>query len=116
VKKIIETCEQYNRKVRLIPDLEKYTNANIEVADLGIMPVMNYKKLPLDRLENRVIKRFFDLLFSTLFFLLIGFWLLPLLAILIKYSSKGPVIFRSCMGQARLLDFSSSKGKFCNES
>jgi putative colanic acid biosynthesis UDP-glucose lipid carrier transferase len=94
VKKIIETCEQYNRKVRLIPDLEKYTNANIEVADLGIMPVLNYKKLPLDRLENRLIKRFFDLFFSTLFFLLIGFWLLPLLAILIKYSSKGPVIFR----------------------
>ena len=71
VKKIIETCEQYNRKVRLIPDLEKYTNANIEVADLGIMPVLNYKKLPLDRLENRLVKRFFDLFFSILFFVFI---------------------------------------------
>jgi putative colanic acid biosynthesis UDP-glucose lipid carrier transferase len=94
VKKIIEICEQYNRKVRLIPDLEKYTNANIEVADLGIMPVLNYKKLPLDRLENRLVKRFFDLLFSILFFVFIGIWLMPLLSILIKYSSKGPVFFR----------------------
>ncbi len=94
VKKIIETCEQYNRKVRLIPDLEKYTNANIEVADLGIMPVLNYKKLPLDRLENRLVKRFFDLFFSILFFVFIGIWLLPLLSIFIKYSSKGPIFFR----------------------
>jgi putative colanic acid biosynthesis UDP-glucose lipid carrier transferase len=78
----------------LIPDLEKYTNANIEVADLGIMPVLNYKKLPLDRLENRLVKRFFDLLFSILFFVFIGIWLLPLLSIFIKYSSKGPIFFR----------------------
>lgn len=94
VKKIIQVCEEYNRKVRLIPDLEKYTNANIEVADLGIMPVLNYKKLPLDRLENRLIKRFFDLLFSVLFFIFIGSWLLPLLALIVKITSKGPVFFK----------------------
>jgi putative colanic acid biosynthesis UDP-glucose lipid carrier transferase len=94
VKRIIQICEQYHRKVRLIPDLEKYTNANIEVADLGIMPVLNYKKLPLDRWENRMMKRLFDLIFSTLFFVFIGIWLLPLLSLLIKFSSKGPVLFK----------------------
>ena len=94
VKRIIQICEQYHRKVRLIPDLEKYTNANIEVADLGIMPVLNYKKLPLDRWENRTMKRLFDLIFSTLFFLFIGIWLLPLLSLLIKFSSKGPILFK----------------------
>lgn len=94
VKKIIQICEQYHRKVRLIPDLEKYTNANIEVADLGIMPVLNYKKLPLDRWENRMMKRIFDLIFSTLFFVFIGIWLLPLLSLLIKLSSKGPILFK----------------------
>jgi putative colanic acid biosynthesis UDP-glucose lipid carrier transferase len=78
----------------LIPDLEKYTNANIEVADLGIMPVLNYKKLPLDKLENRLIKRFFDLLFSLLFFIFIGSWMLPLLALFIKITSNGPVFFK----------------------
>jgi len=45
VKKIIQVCDQHQRKVRLIPDLETYTNANIEVANLGIMPVLNYKSL-----------------------------------------------------------------------
>jgi putative colanic acid biosynthesis UDP-glucose lipid carrier transferase len=94
VKKIIQVCDQNQRKVRLIPDLETYTNANIEVANLGIMPVLNYKSLPLDRWENRVIKRGFDLTFSLFYFLFIGSWLMPLIAIGIKLTSKGPIFFR----------------------
>lgn len=94
VKKIIQTCDQYKRKVRLIPDLEKYTNTNIEVANLGIMPVLNYKKLPLDRWESRLIKRVFDLSFSVMYFVFIGSWLMPLIALGVKLSSKGPVFFK----------------------
>ena len=84
VKKIIQVCDQHQRKVRLIPDLETYTNANIEVANLGIMPVLNYKSLPLDRWESRVIKRGFDLTFSLFYFVFIGSWLMPMIAIGIK--------------------------------
>ncbi len=94
VKNIIQTCDLYKRKLRLIPDLEKYTNTNIEVANIGMMPVLNYKKLPLDRIENQLIKRLFDIVFSVMFFLLIGIWLFPLIAIIIKLSSKGPVFFK----------------------
>ena len=94
VKKIIKICDDNNRKVRLIPDLEKYTQSTIEVANLGIMPVLNYKRLPLDRWENRLIKRGFDLLFSVAYFVFIGSWLMPLIAIGIKLSSKGPILFK----------------------
>jgi putative colanic acid biosynthesis UDP-glucose lipid carrier transferase len=94
VKKIIQICDAHKRKVRLIPDLEKYTQTNIEVANLGIMPVLNYKKLPLDRWENRLIKRGFDLIFSLFFFVFIGSWLMPLIALAIKFSSRGPVFFK----------------------
>ena len=40
------------------------------------------------------IKRGFDILFSTLILLLLMSWLLPLIALLIKIDSKGPVFFR----------------------
>jgi putative colanic acid biosynthesis UDP-glucose lipid carrier transferase len=56
--------------------------------------VLNYKKLPLDRIENQLIKRLFDIVFSLIFFLLIGIWLFPLIAVIIKLSSKGPVFFK----------------------
>ena len=42
----------------------------------------------------RVVKRLFDLVFSLLVIVLILSWLYPIIAILIKLSSKGPVLFK----------------------
>lgn len=41
-----------------------------------------------------VMKRIYDVTFSLLVLLLIGFWLFPLIAIAIKATSKGPVLFK----------------------
>ncbi|WP_425639288.1 sugar transferase [Algoriphagus yeomjeoni] len=43
---------------------------------------------------NLSIKRFIDLLFALLFMLTIGWWLFPIVAILIKLDSSGPVFFK----------------------
>lgn len=94
VKRIIQICDQQKRKVRLIPDLEKYASATVEVSNLGIVPVLNYKGLPLDRWENRLIKRGFDLTFSVFYFVFIGSWLMPLISVAIKLTSKGPIMFK----------------------
>jgi Undecaprenyl-phosphate glucose phosphotransferase len=48
---------------------------------------------PLDLLRNRIIKRIFDLIFSCLVSVFILSWLVPLLAIIIKLESPGPVFF-----------------------
>jgi lipopolysaccharide/colanic/teichoic acid biosynthesis glycosyltransferase len=48
----------------------------------------------LDDVKNRVVKRGFDILFSFAFIVFILSWLYPLLAILIKLDSKGPILFR----------------------
>ncbi|MFD2035445.1 sugar transferase [Belliella marina] len=45
-------------------------------------------------LFNLYIKRFLDLLIVTLFMCTIGFWLFPIMAILIKLDSSGPVFFK----------------------
>ena len=50
-------------------------------------------RLPLDRSFNRMLKRSFDCLLSSLLILLILSWLVPLIALLIKMDSKGPVFF-----------------------
>ncbi|MFM8914265.1 MAG: exopolysaccharide biosynthesis polyprenyl glycosylphosphotransferase, partial [Flammeovirgaceae bacterium] len=49
--------------------------------------------LPIDEPVNQALKRSFDLLFSLLFVILVLSWLLPLIAIIIKIDSKGPVFF-----------------------
>lgn len=50
--------------------------------------------LPLDSMENRIIKRGFDVVFSLLVIVFILSWLYPILAVIIKLQSKGPVIFK----------------------
>ena len=47
----------------------------------------------LDDTLSKVIKRTFDILFTILVFILLLWWLIPILAFLVKVSSKGPVFF-----------------------
>jgi putative colanic acid biosynthesis UDP-glucose lipid carrier transferase len=49
--------------------------------------------LPLDNIINIYLKRSFDILFSFLVITLILSWLIPIIGIIIKLSSKGPVFF-----------------------
>lgn len=50
-------------------------------------------QLPLDKMSKRIIKRSGDILISSLVIVGILSWLVPLMALLIKLDSKGPVFF-----------------------
>jgi len=56
-------------------------------------PILTQAKYPLDYYSNFFLKRTFDIIFSVLVLLLICSWLFPIIAILIKRNSKGPVFF-----------------------
>ena len=90
----VEVCDFYSTKARIIPTLQQYATANIQVNNIGLMPVINVRSLPLDKKENQVLKSLFDVAFSVSFFLFLGWWLLPLIALAVKLTSRGPVIFR----------------------
>jgi putative colanic acid biosysnthesis UDP-glucose lipid carrier transferase len=60
--------------------------------------VLNFKITPfhahpLDKASNRALKRAIDIFLSSLVIVVLLSWLIPLIAILIKLSSKGPVFF-----------------------
>jgi putative colanic acid biosynthesis UDP-glucose lipid carrier transferase len=59
------------------------------------VPVSPRQRAQIDRNRNYfAVKRFFDLFFSLVFIASILSWLLPVLCILIKLTSKGPVLFK----------------------
>ena len=94
IQQCIELCDYYTTKARIIPDLYQYASSTVQVNNIGLMPVISIRSLPLDKRENKVLKRVFDIMFSTAFFLILGFWLLPLIALAIKLTSRGPIIFK----------------------
>lgn len=94
IQECIEICDQYATQTRILPDLEQYTSSNLQVNNIGLLSVINIRELPLDKEVNRLGKRTFDIAFSILFFVFIASWLFPILVLIIKLSSKGPVFFK----------------------
>ena len=90
----IEVCDFHAKRVRMIPDLYLYAASNISISTIGLLPVINLRSLPQDRRANQLLKKTFDIIFSMLFFIIIGWWFMPLIAIIIKLTSTGPAFFK----------------------
>jgi putative colanic acid biosynthesis UDP-glucose lipid carrier transferase len=65
----------------------------VQIDRLNHMPVLALRHEPLERTFNRVKKRAFDFIFSSFVIIFIMSWLTPLLGLMIKLNSKGPVFF-----------------------
>jgi len=75
-------------------DNASISTAHILSLNLTIVPRISRQRDEIDRKRNYfLLKRSFDIAFSTLFIVGILSWLLPILFLLIKLSSKGPVLF-----------------------
>lgn len=94
ISSTIEICDFHATRLRMIPDLYLYAASNISINTIGLLPVINLRSLPQDRWANKLLKKAFDVIFALSFFILIGWWFMPLIALLIKISSKGPVFFK----------------------
>ncbi|MBY0482633.1 MAG: undecaprenyl-phosphate glucose phosphotransferase [Chitinophagaceae bacterium] len=94
IQRCMEVCDYHRTKVRILPDLQQYASSAITVDNIGMMPTISVIDLPLDQWQNRLLKRAFDIVFSLLVFFTIGIILFPLIAIIIKLSSKGTIFFK----------------------
>lgn len=80
-------------KVKLIVASDLNGSQAIQWEQYDRLPGLGMATLALDESRNQIIKRVFDLTFSMLFAILVLSWLLPLVGLLIKLDSKGPVFF-----------------------
>ena len=90
---IFKIAEDNKVYISLIPNISQNNYFNFDLGYIESQPILNQAKYPLDYYSNFLLKRTFDVVFSTLVLVLICSWLFPIIAILIKKSSKGPVFF-----------------------
>jgi putative colanic acid biosynthesis UDP-glucose lipid carrier transferase len=81
-------------RFKMVPDVKDYFRKNVRVQWFGHMPVLSPRTEPLEIKINQLLKRVFDVMVSFLVIVFILSWVIPLIGILIKLSSKGPVFFR----------------------
>lgn len=80
--------------LKLVPDAKGVFRKMMDVQYYDYLPVILFRKLPLDDSFKRFIKRLFDIVFSLAVIILLLSWLFPIIAILIKLESKGPILFK----------------------
>ena len=102
-----------NLKVlKFIPEQNTILNKDLKRDFYGLVPVLEFRTIPLDDSFNLAFKRVFDVVFSILVIGFIMSWLTPILALLIKLESRGPIFFRQ---QRNGYNYKTLIGKFIRQ-
>ncbi len=90
---ITKLCNRYAVRTYIIPDYFKFLSPRFKLGFFNNIPLITVREEPLAEFHWKVIKRFFDILLSLIFIVLVLSWLIPLIAITQKFTSKGHIFF-----------------------
>jgi len=93
IKRLIIEADKNLIRFKLVPEHYEYFKGALLTKSLNKIDAFSIRIEPLENIMNRFIKRLFDVAFSLCVLIFILSWLYPLIFILIKLESEGPVIF-----------------------
>jgi len=94
LNRLIDKADNELVKVKLLPEFKTDLIKSFSLKRFDLVPVVDVNNLPLDNVWNSFVKRAFDLVFSSIIMIFVLSWLYPLIGILIKLESKGPILFK----------------------
>lgn len=92
LEQVFLACDEEGVRTRVAIDFFPHVNSEITLDRVGGAPLLTFSAAPLDDLRL-ILKRLFDIVFSA-FILVVLSPLLLVVAILIRWTSRGPVIFK----------------------
>ena len=90
---IMNYCENHLLYFHGVPNICKGFPRRIWHSVVGNMPILNLRYEPLSKMENRLLKRIFDIVLSGLFLVTIFPFIYLIVGIIIKLTSPGPIFF-----------------------
>lgn len=92
IERLIKDSDKNMVRFKLVPQhfdyIQKFLPASVINAN-----VLSLREEPLENILNRALKRVFDVMFSLLVIVFVFTWLFPIIYVLIKMESPGPVFF-----------------------
>lgn len=89
-----ELGDKHCMRLKFVPDFSTISRNHFSASNFSNFHVIKPRNEPLQNAYNRLIKRVFDIAFSLFVIVFILSWLYPIIAIIIKKQSKGPVLFK----------------------
>ncbi|MBP5471049.1 MAG: undecaprenyl-phosphate glucose phosphotransferase [Lachnospiraceae bacterium] len=93
LEETVSICEKFGVHTKFVPDYNSVIPTKPYTEDIGGLPVINIRYVPLTNSGNIFIKRLFDI-FASFIGIVVTSPIMLIVAILIKLTSKGPVIFK----------------------
>ena len=93
IKSLMQIADNSFKRVRIIPDNKELFSRAMSIELYGTVPVLNLRASPLELEYANFVKRAFDIVFSLGVIVFILSWLIPIVFILQKFDSKGPLFF-----------------------
>ncbi|AIY79891.1 undecaprenyl-phosphate glucose phosphotransferase [Clostridium botulinum] len=90
---IVNACEKSGTKISIIPFCYKYIPSKPYIDQLGSIPLINVRRIPLDNFGNAFMKRAIDIL-GSLGLIILTSPIMIVAVVVIKFTSKGPIIFK----------------------
>lgn len=94
LESVIDFSEHLGLRVRIVADYMKSFSNRVQLDYINGAPVINVRHEPLQYWHNRALKRIFDVAVSLFFIVTIYWWLHLIIGLIIKLTSKGPVLFK----------------------
>ncbi len=94
IRKLKKFADDHVIRFKVAPDFRGFHNRQVNLEFYGDVPIMLIRAEPLENPFNLLLKRLFDIVFSLFVIIFVLSWLAPIFAIIIKLTSKGPVIFK----------------------
>ncbi len=89
---LVGICEKSGVHTKFVPDYRGIIPTVPVTEDMDGLPVINIRNVPLSSLFNRIVKRTFDLVGAVLMLIVAGIPMI-IIALLVKGTSRGPIIF-----------------------
>ena len=94
IQYLMKIADNSLKRIKIIPDNKELFSRTMSLELYGAVPILNLRASPLDLDYSNLIKRIFDILFSSLVILFVLSWLTPIVYVLMKIDSKGPLFFK----------------------
>ncbi len=93
IREIIRYCDNNLIRFKLVPNFQRYIPRQVTMSSIGNIPLILLREEPLESVMSRLFKRIFDIAFSLIVTIIFLSWIIPIIAIIIRVESKGPVFF-----------------------
>lgn len=109
INELIHFADNNLRELKFIPDNKDVFSKRLKYEYYEYTPVLSLRTIPLQEPSNQFIKRLFDLVFASVIVVAILSWLTPIIAILIRLDSKGPIFFKQSRNGFNNMEFNCYK-------